>query len=477
MTHVEVKDFGPISHASVELKPLTVFIGPNNSGKSYLALAIYCLSRTLSSEPSLGRMRIGLRGWPHGSPVSRELLRQTGEEIRKTWPNARSFPREPIRVGDMPSGLQDVLVKASEVLANALASDFGRELERCYGTEIGSLVRRGSALSTAELRVSLSQPDSGFAWEMQAVNGSMTTKRWGSDLSERVIDLGHLRYGLPLRALIEEPEYFLTGVVSELHNFPREMTRRAHYMPASRSGILLGHKTLAGLIVGQASRAWLQPIEIPRLPGVVTDLIQAILLLERTRPPDATLKKVISFLEGNVTRGIVDMERAVEYPEVYYENDSGRYLLHQVSSMVSEVAPIVLFLKHLVRQDHLFIIEEPESHIDAENQRKLARAIAMLVNANVKVLITTHSDYFVNQINNLLLLSQMTRQRRSARRYLSSEVLKPDDVGSYLFEPGVEGSQVRTLEVTAEGGIPTFPFTDAHSALHNEAIALENATL
>ena len=57
--------------------------------------------------------------------------------------------------------------------------------------------------------------------------------------------------------------------------------------------------------------------------------------------------------------------------------------------MVSEIAPIVLYLKHLVREGHLFIIEEPESHLDAANQMKLARAIAMLVNAGVYVLITT----------------------------------------------------------------------------------------
>ncbi len=475
MTYVEVKDFGPISRAGVEMKPLTVFIGPNNSGKSYLALAIYCLSRTLSGEPSFGGIPAALRRRPHGGLFASELLQRTADEIKRVWPDAQSAPREPIIFDDMPDGLRGVVMEAIQDFANAVASDFGRELERCFGTETGSLVRRGSVLSAAQLEVSLSYPVTGFAWEMQVANGRMTTKRWDSNLLERAIDVG--RFGMPLQATIEDPEYFLMTVVSQLNPFdPQGLVRRAHYMPASRSGILLGHKTLAGLIVGQASRAWLQPIEVPRLPGVVTDLIQAILLLERVRPPSAELEEVISFLEGNVTRGVVDMEPAGEYPEVYYQNESGRFSLHQVSSMVSEIAPIVLFLKHLVRQDHLFIIEEPESHIDAENQGKLARAIAMLVNANVKVLVTTHSDYFVNQLNNLILLSQVTPQRRAGRRYSASEVLKPNDVGAYLFEPSADGSGVSPLEISVEGGIPTFPFTDAHSALYNEAVALEPAS-
>ena len=38
-----VKNFGPIREGEVEFKPLTVFIGPNNSGKSYMADASVCI--------------------------------------------------------------------------------------------------------------------------------------------------------------------------------------------------------------------------------------------------------------------------------------------------------------------------------------------------------------------------------------------------------------------------------------------------
>ena len=48
MPFIAVRDFGPIAHAEVELKPPTVLIGANNTGKSYLALAIYSLSRAPS---------------------------------------------------------------------------------------------------------------------------------------------------------------------------------------------------------------------------------------------------------------------------------------------------------------------------------------------------------------------------------------------------------------------------------------------
>ena len=42
---VEIENFGPISSGKVRLRPLTVFIGPNNSGKSYTAMLIRCARR------------------------------------------------------------------------------------------------------------------------------------------------------------------------------------------------------------------------------------------------------------------------------------------------------------------------------------------------------------------------------------------------------------------------------------------------
>ena len=42
---LEVNDFGPVVEARIDLRPLTVFVGPSNTGKSYLAILIYALHR------------------------------------------------------------------------------------------------------------------------------------------------------------------------------------------------------------------------------------------------------------------------------------------------------------------------------------------------------------------------------------------------------------------------------------------------
>ena len=51
-TSIEVSDFGPIVQATVELRPLTIFVGPSNTGKSYLAMLVYALHRFANGSDS-----------------------------------------------------------------------------------------------------------------------------------------------------------------------------------------------------------------------------------------------------------------------------------------------------------------------------------------------------------------------------------------------------------------------------------------
>ena len=48
-----VKNFGPIREAkNIEIKPMTVFVGPSNTGKSYLAVLIYSIMKTIRDSDS-----------------------------------------------------------------------------------------------------------------------------------------------------------------------------------------------------------------------------------------------------------------------------------------------------------------------------------------------------------------------------------------------------------------------------------------
>ncbi len=101
------------------------------------------------------------------------------------------------------------------------------------------------------------------------------------------------------------------------------------------------------------------------------------------------------------------------------------------------MSDLYFFLRHRAQKNQLLIIDEPESHLDTANQIQFARLLARTVNAGLKVLITTHSDYIVKEINNLLMLSEPFNDKpKVLKKYKYSEhdFLKPDSVRAYVAE-------------------------------------------
>ena len=46
---LELENFWPVKEARIDVEPLTVFVGPNNSGKTYAAIAIHSFKNLLSN--------------------------------------------------------------------------------------------------------------------------------------------------------------------------------------------------------------------------------------------------------------------------------------------------------------------------------------------------------------------------------------------------------------------------------------------
>ena len=65
-TTLSVKDFGPIAEATIDLRPLTEFVGASSTGKSYLAILLYALHRFFAI--SRGRTRLS-SSVPDGMPL------------------------------------------------------------------------------------------------------------------------------------------------------------------------------------------------------------------------------------------------------------------------------------------------------------------------------------------------------------------------------------------------------------------------
>lgn len=132
--------------------------------------------------------------------------------------------------------------------------------------------------------------------------------------------------------------------------------------------------------------------------------------------------------------------------------------LYLASSSARCIVDIYFYLKHLAKQGDILIIDEPESHLTLKNQRLVAKLIASIMNLGIKVFITTHSDFLVKELNNLILLSNEFKDKeqwlqKNKKSYSSIDNIKFEEVSVYQAVNG----KLESLRVTNKGiEIPFF---------------------
>ena len=125
--------------------------------------------------------------------------------------------------------------------------------------------------------------------------------------------------------------------------------------------------------------------------------------------------------------------------ELYYTPKGTRRKLTMVESSSSARALLDLsfYLNCIAEKGDLLMVDEPELSLHPENQRRIARLFARLVNLGVKVFITTHSDYIVKELNTLIMLNHdKPHLKRIAEEngYQKSELINVDQVKVYIAE-------------------------------------------
>lgn len=149
-----------------------------------------------------------------------------------------------------------------------------------------------------------------------------------------------------------------------------------------------------------------------------------------------------------------------EYGDLRYKpnNSKSQNLeMHLSSSLVKSLSSLAFYLRHLAQKNDVIMIDEPELNLHPDNQRKIARFFGRLVNEGFKVIISTHSDYIIKEINNLIMLSKESKHTKSLLKkfkYNENEVIKPSQVEALLFRQnsGKNGKVIpEKIEITETG--------------------------
>ncbi|MCV6638628.1 AAA family ATPase [Candidatus Albibeggiatoa sp. nov. NOAA] len=141
-------------------------------------------------------------------------------------------------------------------------------------------------------------------------------------------------------------------------------------------------------------------------------------------------------------QNIVGGEYQVKNDQIIFAFRKGRRKekipLYMASSTVKSMLELYFYITSIAKKGDILMIDEPELNLHPANQRKLARLFAHLVKAGIKVFITTHSDYLIKELNNLIMLSNDFEYKeevlKNLKDYSPEDNLSPSHIKAYIAD-------------------------------------------
>lgn len=487
---LDIKNFGPIASASISLRPLTVFIGPNNSGKSYAARLLHSIVGTLT-------------GLPMHAAASDGTMSACRRIVGKRYDGGS---RQALL------GAADSRQAAKSLIEGAFCDGLRRNMERNFESPAAGLVRAGQARSTVtisegrtsgrpRLRVDIGpQGDIAAAVAFGGSQSEIELARGQGTCRVDIFDGGARSRGKPgargsagARASLRyaEPDagrgaredrdgtaLMLSSALADA--IAREMQcsiayDASFYLPAGRSAIMQTYRDLAAGMITNLPRAWSSPEPGAGPQGAVADLVAEIIRLGGKKRGFFGLARS---MEREMLSGSVQVSRSGngKPPVVSYRSNGLSIPLPRASSSISELAPLSLYLKYVVGRRSVLVIEEPETHLHPANEVILAKYVVRLVRAGLCVVLTTHSPYMLEKLAKYALAGGLPAEDRVASLgYRKDDYLAPGEVSAYLFKRTREGA-CRAVEIERddEFGISQEEFTSVDVELNKESVIIQN---
>ncbi len=452
---LHIEEFGRIKEADVTVGPLTLFVGDNNSGKSYLMALIYAL--------------LGLDFGPFDfmrPENSFDLCRESpAYEKCMEWIQAGIEAAKSKGAVQLPLS-HDALSSFKELLCAVLKKNWLLISKLAFNEEI----------SIGDISISFPDtytPQYVFRYTEDSVRESPTFYLYvGGRDDHNVPSLKENDYqaGLWERFL----RYLLGSLVRQ--DFRDSGLRDLTFLPTSRTGFLLTYRTLTGNAMDQMYQGG-NLLYSDRLTRPCSDFLSALTWIS---PENAGKKYVdlIRFMEKTMLEGrIVRTGPGPLASYVYRPSGQDTEIPMFLSSgVVTELTPLLLMLQYKPALSTLFI-EEPEMALHPALQKRMAQVLIRLCNTGTPVFATTHSDTILQHVNDMIMLSrQPEEQRRKLMEtfyYEESDLIGAEDVSMYELTNLPDGSSSLHACSAYEYGFEVPRFIDALDQMLNESRAFE----
>jgi predicted ATPase len=457
---ITIENFGAIKYFEFDTeKDMYLIFGQNSMGKSYAISLVYLILKNIIELNNISKVLIN-QNFGHFEIN----IKQIDKRLKET--NAKEIDlSEDVKKTLLVYINHFFLAKLNDSIINTfndvnnLQNKFSKEelkikIKWC---DLGILIELGldKALGLSELRVVNFELSQEFV--LKRSKRSLNLKSYHNKFILYFPETNKNHLQTTYFKLID---ILISGFINDFQSISK-----VYYLPASRSGLYQALSAF-GQIFAELSknRSFISKrIELPAISEPLADYF-----LELSNITSISKNNELFFyakeIEKEILQGVVEFDDKTKRLNFIPNGTDLRLDLSATSSMVSEISPIVSYLKYILpnkklsKQKSLIFIEEPEAHLHPEVQIKLIAVFARLVKDDkIKIVITSHSNYIFNKASNLVIDNKIDQKQ----------------LKSFLFRNTPEGSIAEDLE-TDEYGIEDNNFIDVAESLYEEKIALIN---
>ena len=452
MLQIHIENLGKITEASLDLRPLTIFIGPNNTNKSWAAYSIYGVLESSASKV-LAQEYLNSETRFIQSPLRKGLLEIVNSFEKNFYVEIDiiKLAREYLRVL-----LDDITQLFSQELVFLFFNVKEKELFKQFKISIHlEDLMFNRCIENLQQKEFIHKHILGGIEEKKFLE---ITKKSGEN---SLIISGEMLDDIPFKMVKFFIVYHLLEVLRS------SLFTMSFIFPAERKALILLEEKILSDPLGELLSE--KPEIMKELYHVLSSIFfkgkytyqksikDFLTMMERIKK--IASGKVHSEINEKFNRKIIlKLLKTVVEGDINYENleELGIRLkfkpidtevslpIHVTSSMVKSLVPFYGYFKYLASGNDFLVIDEPEMNLHPKAQVMLLELFNTFINLSFScnsignyLLLTTHTPYLLEHLVNLLHKDRQIKEELSKEFFLKEKniFLTPEDVAIYLFEP------------------------------------------
>lgn len=377
---MKIKNLGPISEISLELMNGLIFIGPNNSGKTYLTYTLYSILNIIDSTSCdflnieqatelLKNGKISVNLDELINKLAGEIFKKFDNFNEKILPEFFNISKEHFEKTILEISKEEIIG-----ILQFLYLDYMQE-----GNEAPIPLKGKLYWAKSEIKTYYRQIDISVEYIGENVK---------SDISQDV-DIKEFRRVIN--------SYTIKRLFFKINSIL--------YIPAERNGLNVFRKELLANRSNLFDERLSNRKHNTKYPKPISDYLNYLNLIDIHSFFDTNDAQLYNLLSETVIKGKFEKINDDIFYRQFYRRKKERLTykkqsipFHAASSSAKSLFGLDVYFEHLLMKNDILFIDEPEMNLDPVSQVRMAEFLVKCIDFGLKIIISTHSYNLVKAI-------------------------------------------------------------------------------